>query len=167
MARKHTSERCAAARLELLEALIEDRGALLMEATAAGCAIVAHADGEVVPAETRRLLSVMRTDPLLSMFPQDAVLAEFAGHARALVHDLQRGRANALLQIMPLASHPRLARVVLEACLAVTRADGLVHPREVEAVRLVRDALGLSPEPGGAPEHPARHASAPLQQAAV
>lgn len=171
MSKTHTRARDTAVRLELLAALLECHGERLLEATAAGCAIVAHADGEAVPAEAQRLLDVARTDPLLSMFVHEAVLAEFAGHAHAFALDPDRARADALRRIVPLAARPRLARAVLEACLSVTRADGLVHPREVEAVRLVRDALGLAPDPGGAPARPgrreaARHGDAPVYAAA-
>ena len=65
MPKKHMRDRCEAARLEL----IEHRGEVLMETTVAGCALIAHADGEVAPAETQRMLAIMRTDPRLSMFP--------------------------------------------------------------------------------------------------
>ncbi|MBC7801700.1 MAG: tellurite resistance TerB family protein, partial [Gemmatimonadaceae bacterium] len=60
------------ARLELLEAVLDHRGALLMEAMVAACAIVAHADGRVQPGEPQRMLAAMRTDPLLSAFPRAA-----------------------------------------------------------------------------------------------
>lgn len=167
MSKRYTHARHTAARLELLAALIECHGERLLEATAAGCAIVAHADGEAVPAEAQRLLDVARTDPLLSMFVREAVLAEFASHARAFALDPERARADALRRVAPLAARPRLARAVLDACLAVTRADGLVHPREVEAVRLVRDALGLAPDPGGAPARPGRRGDARYEDVPV
>ena len=165
MPNKHTRHRYEAARLELLEALIEYRGETLMEATVAGCALIAHADGSVVPAETQHMLAVMRTDPLLSMFPRDTVLAEFEAHGRAFALDPEQGREQALRRIGSMASQPRLARVVLHACLAVTRADDLVHPREVEQVRLVRDALGLPSDSGGSPARTARTSKAAAMQA--
>lgn len=142
--------------LDVMEALIEYRGEALMDATIAGCALIAHADGEVLPVETQRMLAVMRTDPLLSMFPRDAVVAEFEAHGRAIALHPAQGRAQALQQIKAAALQPRLARVVLNACLAVTRADGLVHPREVEQVELVRDALGLASGQGGDPARTGR-----------
>ena len=164
MPNKYTRDRYEAARLELLEALIEYRGETLREATVAGCALIAHADGTVVPAEKQRMLAVMRADPLLSMFPHDTVLAEFEAHGRALALDPARGQALALRQIEAMAPQTRLARVVLNACLAVTRADGHVHPREVEQVRLVRDALGLAPETGGSPARAGQRPTAGLTQ---
>ena len=134
-------------RLDLLEALIEHRGELLMEAMVAGCAIVAFADGEAVPAERRRVLAQLRSHILLSLFPHDRVAAEFDAHADAFDRAPAQARAAALRLVAPLAPHPRLARVVLRACLDVTVADGVVHPGEVKAVSMVRDALGLGPDP--------------------
>lgn len=164
MPKKHIRDRYEIALLDLVEALIEYRGEALMDATIAGCALVAHADGEVAPAETQRMLAVMRTDPLLSMFPRDAVVAEFEAHGRAIALHPAQGRAQALRQIKTAALQPRLARVVLNACLAVTRADGRTHPREVEQVELVRDALGLASDPGGCPARTGRPSKPALMQ---
>lgn len=167
MPKKHTRDRCEAARLELIEALIEHRGEALMEATVAGCALIAHADGEVAPAETQRMLAIMRTDPLLSMFPRNTVVAEFEAHGRAFALHPMQGRAQALRQVGAAALQPRLARVVLNACLAVTHADDLVHPREVEQVKLVRDALGLASDPGAPPARTGRRSKPPAMQASA
>lgn len=160
MPKRDTRDRHEASRLELLEALIEYRGKALMEATIASCALIANADGEVTLVEARRMLAIMRTDPLLSMFPRNTVILEFEAHGRALALDPVQGRAQALWQITAAALQPRLARVVLNACLAVTRADGLVHPREVEQTKLVRDALGLAADPEGDPESDPENAPA-------
>ena len=50
-----------------------------------------------------------------------------------------------------MAHQSRLARMVLEACIAVSQADDRLHPSEVEQVRVVRQALGLESDPGNAP----------------
>jgi tellurite resistance protein TerB len=141
-------------RADLLSAMIEYRGADLMEATIAACAIIAHADGNVAPSERAQMLQLMRADPLLAMFPRDAVMEEFARHARA--YDLNYGDAvrEAIVPVMKLAGRKRHARVVLNACLLITAADGRVDPREVDAIRLVRDALNVEPDPGGVAARP-------------
>lgn len=144
---KNSRNRHKPTRLDLLEALIEHRGEMLMEALVAGCAVVAHGDGEAVPAERQRVFAQLRSHILLSLFPHDRVAAEFDNHARAFSRGPAQARAGALRLVAPLAPHPRLARVVLQACLDVVFADGVVHPGEVEAVGAVRDALGLGPDP--------------------
>lgn len=144
--RKFTQDRDGALRADLLTALIELRSAALLEATVAACALVAHADGEVAPAERRLLFELMRTDPLLSMFPRDVVRHAFTTHQRAFERDPEAAAEAALAQIAPLAERPRHARVALEACRAMTTADARVHPSEVAALQRVRAALGLAAE---------------------
>ena len=142
-------------RAEVLEALIQYRGEKLMEATVAACALVAHADGELAPVERAQMLQFMRADALLSMFPRDEVLHTFYVHAAAFATDPKGARDAALRCIEPLAAHPRQARIVLTACLLLADADGQVHPAERQAVRLVREALGLGPDRGGSADWPA------------
>jgi tellurite resistance protein TerB len=168
MPNKYSRDRYATIRLELLSSLIEYRGAKLMEATVAGCAVVALADGEVSPQETARMLSVMGTDPLMSMFPRDSIASEFDTYVWAWQENARVARDAALQQIGLLALQPRLGRIVMQACIDVTQADGQVHPRELEAIAQVREALGLDPEPAvplGAPQSPS-HNGAELSPAA-
>lgn len=154
MPNKYSRARFAAVRLELLSALIEYRSGRLMEATVAACAVVAHADGEVLPQEVARMFSAMRADPLMSMFPRDSVASEFDLRVWAWQENAEAARAAALKQIRLLAPQPRLGRIALQACMDVTHADGRVHPREIEAVAQVREALGLDPEPAAQPRTP-------------
>ncbi len=154
MPNKYSRHRHAAIRLELLSALIEYRSGRLMEATVAGCAVVAHADGEVSPQELAEMFLVMRTDPLMSMFPRDSIVSEFDTHVWAWQENARTARNEALKQVSLLAPQPRLGRIVIQACINVTQADGRVHPGEIEAIAQVRDALGLDPEPAVQPRAP-------------
>ena len=150
MPKKNVRYRHNDLRLELIQAILDYRSEALMAATIAGCAIIAHADGEAAPAERRRMLEIMRAEPLLSVFPRDNVLAEFEAHDRTFNDDPVTARAAALDQVRPMASHPRLARIVLKACVAIAHADEFVHRREVEAIILICRALALPPEDSGA-----------------
>lgn len=160
MPNKHPRRRYASIKLELLSALNDYRSGRLMEAAVAGCAVVAHADGEVLPQEVDRMFSAIEADPLMSMFSRDSVASEFGAHVWAWQRDAEAAREAALEQISSVAPQPRLGRIVLQACMDVTHADGRVHPREVEAVAQVREALGLDPEPAEpsrAPRPSSRH----------
>lgn len=153
---KHTSTATTQIRADVLRAelsaeLTEYRGRMLMEATIAACAIVAHADGSVAPAERIRMMELMRAHPLLALFPRDEVIHEFTRHTYNFVEDPTEAMHHAIRQVMQVAGRKRLARVVLDACLVITAADGRVDPREIEAVRLIREALDLPPDPNGAP----------------
>jgi tellurite resistance protein len=144
MSRGTTSkDRHAALRTDLVAALMQLRSEALLTATVAACALVAHADGAVAPAERRQLLALMRSDPLLSMFPHDAVEHAFATQERAFERDPAAAEAAALRQIAPLEERPRHARVVRDACRVMTAADTRVHPDELAALRRVAATLGL------------------------
>ena len=130
-------------RAEVMDALIELRGTSLMDATVAACAIIAHADGDVSPSERARVLTMMKADRLLSMFADDEVRATFDAHESAFADDPRYAMENALLAIIPVAGRKREAHVVLQACLLITAADGRIDPRELDAIGLVRESLGL------------------------
>lgn len=149
------SIRVLRAHLKAVQAdLLERRAKRLADALVAACAVVAHADGRAAPEEARRMLAVMRSEPMLSLVPAADVATLFARHGRAFQADPRRAQARALRSVARLAREPREARLVLNACLAVSQADGRVHPAELEATRLVRAALGLGPDPGSVPALP-------------
>ncbi len=131
-------------RAEVMDALMELRGTMLMDATIAACALIAHADGDVSPAERARVMSTMRGDKLLSMFEHAEVRAAFDAHASAFSDDPAEAIETALRAIMPLAGRRQESHVVLQACLLITAADGRIDQRELDAIGLVREALGLS-----------------------
>jgi tellurite resistance protein len=135
-------------RTEVMDALIELRGTSLMDATVAACAIIAHADGAVSASERRHVISLMQSDRLLSLFARDEVRAAFDAHESAFAEDPALAMEQALHAIMPVAHRRQEARVVLQACLLITAADGRIDPRELDAIGLVREALGM-PAGGG------------------
>lgn len=139
-------KRHEAARTQLLTALRQDRNEALLEAMVAGCAIIVYADGEAVPAERDKAFTLIRGNPLLFMFSPDAVLRAFRAHEQAFREDAPAARVAALRRVEPLAREPEHARKVLNACLMLTGADGRMHPREITAIKQLRDALGLSPD---------------------
>ena len=150
MPRTNAVESLKAMRAEM----VEQRAEKLMGALAAACAVIAHADGRAVSVEIRRMLAVMRADPLLSVLPAEDALVPFIEYARVFRADPQRARTVALRQVGRLAEEPRQARLVLHACLTVSEADGVVHPAEAAAIREVRLALGLDPDRGAVPALP-------------
>jgi tellurite resistance protein TerB len=129
-------------RAEVMDALIELRGTSLMDATVAACAIIAHADGDVSPAERRRVITLMQADRLLSLFARDEVRAAFDAYESAFAENPGLAMEQALMAIMPAARRREEARVVLQACLLITAADGRIDRRELDAIGLVREALG-------------------------
>ena len=137
----HGPSESASARVAI--AAQEHRGALMLEALVAACAVIAHADGRSSAIERWRLLTVVADDPLLKALPRNAVTEATAEHRRAFLADPAAARAAALQQVGRLAPEPHKARMVLDACILVTRADGRTDAAEAQALRDVKAALGL------------------------
>lgn len=129
----------------LLVAAHEHRGGALLDAIAAACAIVTHADTRESASERLGLRAVQQDDPLLAALPADELTSRLALHAEAWRTDPAAARAAALRALAPMAADPNQARLVLAACARMPRADGQTEACEVDAVRAVRDALGLAP----------------------
>ncbi len=132
-----------AARAELGAFAQEHRGNVMMEALAAAFEIISHADGRSSLIERWRLSTVLADDPLLAAMPQNALVEECAMHRRAFIANPIAARAAALLQVARLASEPHKARMVLDACVLVTRADMQIHPAEVQALLDIKVALNV------------------------
>lgn len=119
------------------------RGSQFMEALVAAYSIVAHADGEVAPAERRRLMMIARQEPLLAPFSRDEVAEEFAIHEANFDFDKEVASEIAVEKLAPMREHPREARAIVEAARAAIPADGVAHPAEFRALAKVKLILRL------------------------
>lgn len=129
----------------LLAAAHEHRGGALLDAIAAACALVTHADARESASERLSLRAIQADDPLLAALPADELTSRLALHAEAWRKDPAAARAAALGALAPMAADPTQARLVLAACARMPRADGRTESCEVDAVLAVREALGLAP----------------------
>lgn len=114
-----------------------------MEAMVAAYAIVAHADGEVAPAERRRLMSLARHEPLLASFSRRDVAEELAVHEANFELDNEVAGEMAIEKLAPMREFPREARAIVEAAKAAIPADGIAHPAEFRALSKVKLILRL------------------------
>ncbi|HEX2941614.1 MAG TPA: tellurite resistance TerB family protein [Rhodopila sp.] len=165
MRNKYTRAFMAIGWREGLEAMFGSRCEMLMDATIAGCAIVAHADGRLDQVEIRRMMIDMREHPMLASLPRETIAAEFENHRSTFAISPAEGRMNALRMVRPLSQYPRLGQWVLDVCTDVARADHHLHPTEIDAIFLLRRTLGLPPEASGAPVTPGPRWTPPLAAA--
>ena len=120
-----------------------------MEALVAAYSLVAHADGEVSPAERRRLMLIARTEPRLSFFSHEEVSEELAMHEANYLLDVEVATEIALEKLDPLNGQPVQAKAVVDACRLAIVADGTLHPSEMRVLTIIRERLGL-PDVAGA-----------------
>ena len=127
----------------LLEEMDVFRSSQFMEAMVAAYAIVAHADGEVAPAERRRLMSLARHEPLLAAFSRSEIAEELAIHEANFELDNEVAGEMAVEKLEPMREHPREARAIVDAAKSAIPADGIAHPAEFRALAKVRLILRM------------------------
>ena len=117
-----------------------------LEATVAGCVIVAHADGVVKPAEKQKMMGFLRNSEVLSVYSTEEVIALFDKYSKQFEFDYQIGQASALQVVAKLKSKPDEARLMVRVCCAIGAADGDFDDNEKAAVRNICAELGLNPK---------------------
>ncbi|HEX2943926.1 MAG TPA: TerB family tellurite resistance protein [Rhodopila sp.] len=121
----------------------ELRGALILEALVAACAVISYADARSSLIERWRMLEIIAGDPLLASLPKTALAEDWAMQRQAFAANPTAAREAALRQVARLASDPPTARMVLDACIRIVNADQTAGPAEVKAIQAVAEALKL------------------------
>jgi tellurite resistance protein len=119
----------------------------VVEAIIAACALVALADDLVVARERQHLIRLICGNPALAEQSPAQIEKEFAMQSRLLYANPAAGRQRALRLIAEIAERSDMARIVLNACLLMTQADGQVTRQEIAAIKDIRNALKLDPRP--------------------
>lgn len=116
-----------------------------MEATAAGCAMVAFANGLVKPEEKAKMAGFIQRNDALNVFDMSEVIASFEKYVQGFEFDIQIGKAEALKTISKVKKNSEEARLLIRVCQAVGTADGDFDEQEKKAVREICQELGLNP----------------------
>ena len=88
-------------RIELLTAAHAHRGGALLDAIAAACAIITHADAGETASERRGVRALQLSDPLMAALPADELSSRLADHAAAWRADPAAAQAAALRALVP------------------------------------------------------------------
>ncbi len=120
-----------------------------LEATVAGCALVANADGIVDPEEKRKMMGFMQTSDVLALYDTNQVIELFNKYNSNFEFDFGIGEAQALKTIAKLAKKPDEARLLVRACCVIGAADGNFDEHERAVVRRMCQELNLNPKDFG------------------
>jgi tellurite resistance protein len=112
-----------------------------LEAATAACVMMAQADGNVVPAERRKLLRLMRTHNDLACFSPEEVSRELLVHELSFALDSELAYRMAIASIEPIAPHRSEALFLIDACRAMILADGIAETTEFEQLHRIRAIL--------------------------
>ena len=113
----------------------------LMEAMIAAYALMAHADGEVAPAERRRMFSILRENPAMSVFSRADIADEIAEHEANFRFDPEVAQQIAREKLAAVMGQGRSIRLVVAACRDLIAADGVAHPSEYRMLAEIKTLL--------------------------
>lgn len=117
-----------------------------MEATAAACAMIAAADGEVSSAEKMKMTGFINNSPELKAFKLDDVITAFNSAVGKFEFDYQIGQAEALKTINKMKGNNGASRLLVRVACAIGASDGNFDSNEKAACRLICLELGLDPD---------------------
>lgn len=120
-----------------------------LEATVAGCALVAAADGNISSDEKQKMMGFMELSPELKVFHANDVVTAFKRNADLLSFDFQIGKMDALKTIGKLAHNTDAARVMVRVCCLIGAADGNFDDDEKRAVVEICNTLQIDPKEFG------------------
>jgi tellurite resistance protein TerB len=116
-----------------------------MEAVAAGCAIIAFADGSVSSQEKQKMVGFINLNDALKVFNLSDVLARFNHHVQMFEFDLSVGKTEAMNTIAKLKKNPDAAKTLVTVCCAIGASDGNFDNKEIAVAKEICQALGLDP----------------------
>ncbi|MCS3467322.1 tellurite resistance protein TerB [Pseudomonas sp. JUb42] len=116
-----------------------------MEATAAACAMIAAADGEVSSSEKMKMTGFINNSPELKVFNLSDVIKAFNDSVSKFEFDYQIGQAEALKVINKIKGNDGAARLLVRVACAIGASDGNFDQKEKAACRQICLELGLNP----------------------
>jgi tellurite resistance protein TerB len=133
-----------------------------MEATVAGCAIVAFADGEIKPEEKTKMAGFIERNDALKVFDMSDVITAFEKYVKGFEFDATIGKGEALKSIGKIKKSSEEAKLLVRVCCAIGTADGDFDEDEKRVVREICQELGLNPAEFGLDETPSKSDSGGL-----
>ncbi|WP_062209556.1 tellurite resistance TerB family protein [Streptomyces sp. NBRC 109706] len=115
------------------------------DASMAMCALVAAADGQIDPAERRRVSQLITSNEVLQNFAPDDLQRRFDGYLDQLIADFELGKVSVLQEIGKAKKKPAEARAVIQIGIVIGGADGDFDAGERALVKQACHTLGLPP----------------------
>ena len=116
-----------------------------MEAVAAGCALIAGADGDISSDEKQKMVGYINLNDSLKVFKLSDVLARFNHYADMFAFDYNVGKAEAMKAITKMKSKPDAAKTLIAVCCSIGAADGNFDKDEIALVKEMCAAIGVNP----------------------
>ncbi|MEF3073769.1 MULTISPECIES: tellurite resistance TerB family protein [unclassified Methylobacter] len=116
-----------------------------LNATMAGSALVAMADGVITPEEKQKMIKFIEAHDALSIFTTIDVVNAFQTYVSQLQFDRDIGEAKAFEALKKMESNAAAARLILRMVISIAGSDGEFDDYEKKmAVRIAKE-LSLDP----------------------
>lgn len=116
----------------------------VMHAIAAGCAVVAAADGSIDVEEKAKMLGFIKRREELKVFKASDVSAAFASAADDIEFDYEIGKLEAAKHLRKMDGKTESAELVAKICCAIGASDGDFDDDEKDSVRWICSEMGIS-----------------------
>ena len=115
------------------------------KASMAVCALIAAADGTIDASERSKVIGLITSNDVLSIFPAADLRADFDHFCNKLESDFDFGKLEAVQAIGKLKKKEDQARAVIQIGIIIGGADGNFDMNEKKAVRDACYAVGINP----------------------
>lgn len=116
----------------------------LLEGIMAALALTANANGIIKSEEKKKIFGFIQRDESLKVYETQEVLKIFEKYIKNFEFDLDIGKAEAFKAIYKLKDNKEAAKVLIQVCIAVGKADGNFDENERKVVNEICEALELS-----------------------
>jgi tellurite resistance protein TerB len=116
-----------------------------MEAIAAGCALIASADGDISSEEKQKMVGYINLNDSLKVFNLNDVLTRFNHYADMFAFDYNVGKAEAMKSITKMKNKTGAGKTLIALCCSIGAADGNFDKEEVALVKEMCTNLGVNP----------------------
>lgn len=116
-----------------------------MEAVAAGCAMIASADGSIDPSEKQKMIGFISINESLKVFNLGDVIERFNYYAQLFEFDFNVGKSEAIKAISKIKKDTNASRTCISICCAIGAADGDFDKDEMKLVKEICIHLGINP----------------------
>jgi tellurite resistance protein TerB len=116
-----------------------------LNASMAGSALIAMADGTITSDEKQKMVKFIETHDALSIFTTSDVIKAFQEFVAQIEFDKDIGEAKAYQALGKMKSNPEAARLLIRMTIAIASADGNFDTTEKKIAIKIAKELAINP----------------------
>lgn len=114
------------------------------EAIAAGCVLVAAADGSIDSSEKQKMVKFIEISPDLKCFKTSDIIDKFNKYSSSMEFDFEVGKIECYKAVEKLRGHDDQAKTLIAVCIAIGKTDGDFSDPEITVVKTMISKLRLN-----------------------